>query len=84
MNIQNIIFSVRNKNTGPNKIEYISNLVGELIGRKDLIKFEKPDKITTRTVVANTNILNNQIGWKPGMSLRDGFEETIEWWKKNL
>jgi len=68
----------------PNKIEYIANLIGEIIGRNELIKFERPARITNRTVVADTSILNNQIGWKPKMSVKESLVETIEWWKKNL
>lgn len=35
-------------------------------------------------IVANTDRLNNEIGWSPTFSLETGLANTIEWWRETL
>ncbi len=34
-------------------------------------------------LVAETELLRRQVGWKPAYTLEQGLEETIRWWKEN-
>jgi nucleoside-diphosphate-sugar epimerase len=54
--------------------------IGEKIGKKELIRLgaipSRPND--TRIVIADTERLNNELGWTPRYDLDRGLDETIE------
>jgi len=44
----------------------------------------KPDEKEYPIILANTNRLNNELGWKPQTDIDKGLDITIEWWKKQV
>ncbi len=68
----------------PVTIAEVVNTIGELLGRPELIVLgalaarpEDPD-----VLVADTARLRNEVGWCPGLSLREGLERTLDWWRE--
>lgn len=58
--------------------------VGDLLGREDLIRIgalPTPDWEPPR-IVADVARLRDQVVWRPSYSLREGLENTVEWWKR--
>jgi len=70
-------------------IKEISQKIGELIGFKGEIKTGFPKEYPWRPSVAPYLSLNSEqahqsLGWKPEVSLEEGIQKTIEYWKENL
>jgi len=70
----------------PVTVRAIVQLLGETLGRTDLIAF---GAITTNPVdppfvLADVRRLQNEVGWRPSVSLEEGLQQTVQWWKKHL
>ena len=68
----------------PIKLYDVAMMVGEMIGRPELIQFKKKAHPTNRIVVGDNNRMINDFGFIPKYSIKEGLEETVEWWKNNL
>jgi nucleoside-diphosphate-sugar epimerase len=62
------------------------HMVGENIGRKDLIHLgARPAPPNDPPILAaDTRRLNREVGWEPTMNLEKGLEATIAWWRSRL
>jgi nucleoside-diphosphate-sugar epimerase len=60
--------------------------IADMIGKRDLIKLGTVPAQDNEPpfLVADVRKLNQQIGWKPKITLEVGLKRTIEWWEQNL
>ncbi|MEM6822026.1 MAG: NAD(P)-dependent oxidoreductase [Verrucomicrobiota bacterium] len=60
--------------------------VADFLDAFELVKFDRvPDPVNQPSeIVALTEILNSEIGWKPNMSFNERLGETCEWYLKQL
>jgi NAD dependent epimerase/dehydratase len=78
-------------NVGSGKEISIKNLIEKIISKssskKVQIKKEKkrvrPKKSEVNRLLANIKLLKAKTNWKQTISINDGLDETIEWYKKN-
>lgn len=69
----------------PVTLREISATIGDLIGRSDLIaRDQAANPNDPATVTATVARLRDEIGWTPSRTLREGLEETIEWWRADV
>lgn len=70
----------------PVTVRTIVDCIADQIGRPDLIELgalpARPDE--TPLVVADATRMIAELGWSPRLSLEEGIERTIAWWKKEL
>ncbi len=69
------------------KVREIVELVGQIL-RKDLIiqtdpERLRPDKSEVRLLLCSSDKLRSACGWEPKVSLKEGLERTIEWFKNH-
>jgi nucleoside-diphosphate-sugar epimerase len=66
-------------------VREVVSLIGEAAGRPELLRFgEVPQRPGDPPVIeADVGRLRDEVGWRPGIPLRDGIRETVEWWKAN-
>jgi len=69
----------------PVALRDVANLIGDLLGRPDLIHLgaRTPPALDPPRVVANASLLREKIGFSEAFTLRSGLENVIEWWKRN-
>jgi nucleoside-diphosphate-sugar epimerase len=69
----------------PVTVRAIVQLLGETLGRPDLLAFGavKPNPVDPPFVLADVRRLRNEIGWQPSLSLQEGLRQTVQWWKRN-
>jgi nucleoside-diphosphate-sugar epimerase len=67
----------------PVALREISQRIGELMGRPDLVHLGAlpPAPTDTPLVVADTTRLSTQLNWTPEWDLDRGLRATIDWWK---
>ena len=70
----------------PVTVRAIVQLLGEMLGRTDLLAFGaiKTNLVDPPFLVADVDRLRNEIGWRPSFCLEEGLQHTVRWWKKNL
>lgn len=68
----------------PIALKTIVSLVGEQIGRPELIALgaipPRPNDVPL--VVADVRRLRDEVGWQPEIGLDDGLAQTIRWWRE--
>jgi nucleoside-diphosphate-sugar epimerase len=64
-------------------VREVVSLIGEAAGRAELVRFgEIPQRAGDPPLIeADVARLRDEVGWRPGIPLRDGIRETVEWWK---
>ncbi len=73
---------VINISTGiPTKLGDIAKLAADIIGRPELLKIGRPEKVKNQVVYANVDKLNYQLSLYPKYDLKTGLQETVDWWK---
>lgn len=68
----------------PVKIKEVVTQLGEMLGRNDLIKLgaiANPPH-SPASILAQTDRLNFEVGWRPSMTLQQGLLSTIQWWQE--
>lgn len=67
-------------------LRQIVEMVGEKMGRSELIEFGAVAKRENDAplVVADTRKIFTTIGWQPSVNLDSGLDQTIQWWKNEL
>jgi nucleoside-diphosphate-sugar epimerase len=62
--------------------EIVTTLAGKL-NKRDLVSFKESASPLNepRLLVADAQRLRDEIGWKPHYDLRQGLDQTIDWWK---
>ncbi|MCH6564169.1 MAG: NAD(P)-dependent oxidoreductase, partial [Myxococcales bacterium] len=60
--------------------------IGELMERPDLLQFGATPLRSDEPMkwVASVDRLRDEVGWQPSLSLRQGLEETIAWYRSEL
>jgi nucleoside-diphosphate-sugar epimerase len=54
-----------------------------LAGRHDVVRFgEAPQRDEPASIVADARRLREEAGWRPRYGLREGLEQTLEWWSE--
>jgi len=70
----------------PIALKTIVSLVGEQIGRPELIALgaipPRPNDVPL--VVADVRRLRDEVGWQPEIELHDGLAQTIGWWRGEM
>jgi UDP-glucose 4-epimerase len=73
------IYNLGNPNT--NTVSEVLSLIGDMIGRKDLIKFGtisyRSDQVMKLKPICESLI---NLGWKPKITIEAGLEQTINWY----
>jgi len=64
-------------------VREITSAVGEASGRPELIDFGalEPREGDPAAIVADTTVLNDEVGWTPTTDLESGIRATVDWWK---
>ena len=69
-------------------IEEIVNMIGDILGKKLIIKTEKkrlrPEKSEVQRLVGDNRLAERKIGYIPQVSIKSGLEKTIRFFEKNL
>jgi nucleoside-diphosphate-sugar epimerase len=67
----------------PTTIKDVIARIGESIGRPELIRFGAlpPRGDDPPTILADVRRLTEEVGWTPRISLDQGLEQTIAWWR---
>jgi len=70
----------------PIALKSIIYIIADLLGKKHLIELGvlPPPKDEPPFFVADVRKLNQQVGWKPKITLEAGLKSTIEWWEQNM
>ena len=67
----------------PASVASVATQLGKILGRSELLRFgarpSAPD--AAASLVANTDRLRGEIGWRPGYDLTTGLEQTVDWWR---
>jgi nucleoside-diphosphate-sugar epimerase len=64
-----------------NSVRELAQMLGELTGRGDLLKFGLPSP-EAPFVVADVARLRDEIGWMPRYALEAGLRQTLNWWRE--
>lgn len=70
----------------PTTLKEIINIIGDEIGRKDLVKLgaRPAAAFEPEAIVGSTDKMFNTLDWSPSVDLREGVKQTIEWWRAEL
>lgn len=68
----------------PVKIEDLVSKIGDLLEKKELIKFNSNKAVDNKIVVADTKLISSTLNWRPEFNLEQGLTRTINWWKKTI
>ncbi|MDI6889635.1 MAG: NAD(P)-dependent oxidoreductase [Thermodesulfovibrionales bacterium] len=70
----------------PVALKTIIYTIADLLGKRHLVQLgvlPAPEN-EPHFLIADVRKLNQQVGWKPKITLEAGLKSTIEWWKQNL
>jgi nucleoside-diphosphate-sugar epimerase len=67
----------------PYRMGDVFSEIADIMDRKKLLVLNN-EEICHTVLVGDTEILNNQIGYRCRMELREGLEHTVQWWKERL
>lgn len=67
----------------PVLVRELIHAIGDITGRGDLIRLgaRPAPESEPPVVLADTRRLRRELGWAPGICLRDGMERTVAWWR---
>lgn len=70
----------------PEALKTIIYTIADLLGKRHLVELGvlPAPKDEPPFLVADVRRLNQQVGWKPKITLKAGLKSTIEWWEQNL
>ena len=68
----------------PVALRDLINMVGEKIGRPELVRLgaRAMPPGEPQVLLANVDRLRNEVGWKPRIALSDGIDRAISWWRE--
>ena len=68
----------------PTRIETVVSILGELLGRPDLIQFGAipTSDSEPKMILSDSTRLAREVGWQPRFNLRDGLQDTVQWWRQ--
>ena len=69
----------------PVSVTSLAERLGELLGRPELLHFgARPSPPgDPACLVANTDRLQNEVGWRPRYDLASGLAHTVDWWRSH-
>ena len=64
----------------------IGEAIGDRLDGRSLLEFgaRVAPESEPPIILADVSRLAKDVGWRPSVSLAEGLDETIEWWKRNL
>jgi nucleoside-diphosphate-sugar epimerase len=67
-------------------IHDLMNLLARKLGRESLLRLDAHSRSWPETsdIVANVRRLRDEAGWRPSVSLEEGLEATVQWWRAAL
>jgi nucleoside-diphosphate-sugar epimerase len=67
----------------PVTVRAIVGLIGKILGRSVQIDFGaiKINPVDPPFLLADVRRLRNEIGWRPSLSLEEGLQRTVQWWR---
>jgi nucleoside-diphosphate-sugar epimerase len=70
----------------PVTVRELVTTIGSILNKTDLLEFGALpySESDPMFICANNSRLVNNTTWKPRFGLRDGLEQTVEWWQKHL
>ena len=79
----NVTGAVNIASGNPIAIRDVVNVIANKLDRRDLIRFGKSTDALSgpKSLVAEVERLNNEVGWKPSYDLDRGLGQTLDWWK---
>ena len=68
----------------PTTIKAVAGMLASLTRRQDLLRLGAlPERAgDPEILVADTNRLRSELGWEPELSLQQGLEATVAWWRE--
>jgi UDP-glucose 4-epimerase len=65
------------------EVRRVAEILGEAIGRPELLRFgARPEGADTAfEILADTTRIQSLIGWTPSVTLEDGLQDAIDWWR---
>ena len=65
------------------EVRRVAEILGEAMGRPDLLRFgARPEGADTAfEILADTTRIQSLVGWAPAITLEDGLEDAIDWWR---
>ena len=67
----------------PVSVASVAERLGQILGRSELLRFgARPSPPGDPAfLVANTDRLRGEVGWRPRFDLASGLQHTVEWWR---
>ncbi len=62
-------------------VNYLINLLEKLLDKKANVRYTEKQKGDVRDTLADTNKVEEELGWKPETSIEEGLRRQIEWMK---
>lgn len=83
-NVNNEIINFGSENSYP--IKYIADLIIKKVGRNSRARLKEDFLLSSqsRNVISNFSKARKILGWKPTVTLEDGINRTINWYKNNF
>ncbi len=75
------IFNLGNDN--PVELIYVINLIEKLLGKKAQIQWQPRHPADIYATWADIQEAKNFIGWSPNVSIEEGIEKTVHWFREN-
>ena len=66
---------------GPVSMREVTSVIAELTGGKERLSFEN-EAAPGRTLIADTRLLRETVGFTPKTGIREGLEKTVAWWRQ--
>jgi nucleoside-diphosphate-sugar epimerase len=81
-----IVGAVNVGSGSPVTVARLVNLIGEIAGRPDLVRLGTlaQAKGDPRFVCADNQRIQIESSWRPKLDLRDGLQNTIDWWRSHI
>lgn len=70
-------------NNKPHKLKELISLIEKLLGKKARIKKESFERSDMKSTWADIHKAERLLGWKPEVTLEEGIEKTIAWFREN-
>lgn len=67
----------------PTTLGQVAETIARILEKRQMLDVQEsqPQPDNPATITADTRRLNEQVGWRPALSLEQGLQQTIDWWK---
>ena len=67
------------------EVRRFAAMIAERLDRRQLLELgARPSSNEPEFIVANVNRLKNELAWKPKIGVKNGIDETIDWYRRSL